>query len=53
MAGETQVLGENLPQCRFLNQISHDLTWDCTRDAGVESRKRQKESNVGPNDDFY
>jgi hypothetical protein len=25
MAGETEVLGENLPQCRFVHQIPHTL----------------------------
>jgi hypothetical protein len=27
LAGETEVLGENLPQHHFV-QIPHDLTWD-------------------------
>jgi hypothetical protein len=35
-AGETVVLGANLPQCHFSPpQMSHDLTWDRTRVAEV------------------
>jgi hypothetical protein len=33
LAGETEVVGENLPQ------IPHDLTWAWTRDAAVGSRQ--------------
>jgi hypothetical protein len=38
LAGETEVLGENLPQHHFV-QIPHDLTWDWTRAAEVGSRR--------------
>jgi hypothetical protein len=36
LAGETEVLGENLPECRF---IHHDLTRAWTRAADVRSRQ--------------
>jgi hypothetical protein len=28
LSGETEVIGENLPQCQFVHQIPYDLTWD-------------------------
>jgi hypothetical protein len=37
LAGETEVLGENVPQCQ--PQIPHDLTWARTRAAAVGSRR--------------
>jgi hypothetical protein len=36
-AGETEVLGENLPFCP--PQIPHDLTWTLTRASVVESQQ--------------
>jgi hypothetical protein len=39
LAGETEVLEGNLPQCQFFpRQIPHDLTWDRTQAAAVGSR---------------
>jgi hypothetical protein len=32
LAGETEVLGENLPQCRFVNHKSHMLCPDANPD---------------------
>jgi hypothetical protein len=56
LAGETEVLGENFPQCHFVNHKSH-MTWDRTRSIAVGSGKWQKQSNSqkenrGPSDDF-
>jgi hypothetical protein len=31
LAGENEILGENLPQFHFVHDKSHDLTWDRTR----------------------
>jgi hypothetical protein len=36
--GETEVLRENLPHCQSRPQIAHDLTWDQTRTAVMESQ---------------
>jgi hypothetical protein len=37
---ETEVLGENLPQCHFFRtKISHDLTWDIIGAVTVGSRR--------------
>jgi hypothetical protein len=38
MAGETEVLGENLSQCYCPPQIPHILTWDRSQAATVGSR---------------
>jgi hypothetical protein len=35
LAGETEVLGDNLSQCRFV----HHMTWARTRAAAVGSRR--------------
>jgi hypothetical protein len=39
LAGETEVLGENLPQWHFVHHNPHDLTWARTRAAAVGSRR--------------
>jgi hypothetical protein len=39
LAGETEVLGENLPQCYFVDHKFHTTTWDRTRAAAVGSRR--------------
>jgi hypothetical protein len=40
LAGETEVLGENLPQCHFVKpQIPHDLAWALTLAAALGSRR--------------
>lgn len=28
LSGETEVIGENLPQCQCVHQVPYDLTWD-------------------------
>jgi hypothetical protein len=39
LPGETEALGENLPQCYFFPpQIPHDMTWAGTQAASVGSR---------------
>jgi hypothetical protein len=38
LAGETEVLGENLPQYHFVDHISN-MTWARTRFAAVGSRR--------------
>jgi hypothetical protein len=38
LAGETEVLGENLPQCHFVHHKSH-MTWDRTRAAAVGGQR--------------
>jgi hypothetical protein len=39
LAGETEVLGENLPQSHYVHHKFHDLTWDRTRAAAVGSKR--------------
>jgi hypothetical protein len=39
LAGETEVLEENLPVLLCPPQILHDLTWDRTRAVAVGSRR--------------
>jgi hypothetical protein len=38
LAGETEVLGENLPHCHFFHHKSH-LTWNRTQAAAVGSQR--------------
>jgi hypothetical protein len=45
LAGETEVLGENLPQCRCPPKTAHDLTRDATRAPAVGSRRGQQTSS--------
>jgi hypothetical protein len=42
LAGETEVIGENLPQCRFVHQNSTwpDLCWNQDRRGGKPATKR-------------
>jgi hypothetical protein len=49
LAGETEVLGENLPQCHFVHHKS-DLTWDRTRAAAVGSRRLTAWAMARPSD---
>jgi hypothetical protein len=39
MAGETEVPGENLPHCHFLQQKSHMTTWARSLATAVGSRR--------------
>lgn len=35
LAGESEVLGDNLPQFHFVPHKTHDLTWDQARSAAL------------------
>jgi hypothetical protein len=39
LAGETKVLGKNMPQCHFVHNKSHDLTRAQTQSAMVGSQQ--------------
>jgi hypothetical protein len=48
LAGETRVLGENLPQCQFVqDQIPRDVTWYPTRATTVGSRRATNRLSCG------
>jgi hypothetical protein len=53
LAGETEVLGENLPQYHFAHHKSHDLTRARTRAVAVGSRRLTAWAMARPNDGCY
>jgi hypothetical protein len=47
LAGETEVLGENLPQCRFVHHKPHMLARTRTRATAVGSQRLTAELRHG------
>jgi hypothetical protein len=52
LAGETEVLGENLLQCHFVHHKSH-MTWDRTRAAAVGSQRLTAWAMARPNETIW
>jgi hypothetical protein len=53
LAGETEVLGENLPQCRFVHHQPHMLARTRTRAAAVGSQRLTALATARPNPTAY
>jgi hypothetical protein len=51
LAGETEVLGENLPQCRFVHHKPDMPAWTRTRAAAVGNQRLTAWATARPQND--